>query len=147
MSKSVLPRAPLPGDAITYTLSFSNAGTAGASDVVITDRIPVSITHSSLDYTYSGAPITATGSISYAWEVQDLAPGDGGVITITGVLSDSGAVGIANRAIITTTSVDYDPSNNSDLATLPFAVTTVLPVRNSLNVTVHFQHSKTGMWQ
>ncbi|MCP4592752.1 MAG: DUF11 domain-containing protein [bacterium] len=135
LEKSFMPDTPLSGGIVTYTLSFTNVGGATASGVIITDNIPVSVAHSSLSYAYSGARITATGSISYVWQVQDLSPGDGGVITITGVLSDSLAAGISNVATISTTSMDYDPSNNSGLVTLPFAVTAVTPARNKLNVT------------
>ncbi|MCP4544398.1 MAG: DUF11 domain-containing protein, partial [Chloroflexi bacterium] len=117
LTKSVNPGTALPGDTITYTLSFSNVGTGPASGVVITDRIPVSITANSPSYTYTGALITATGSISYVWTVQDLEVGTGGVITITGVLSDPLEVGtFTNTATITMTTAEAVTTNNSSSA-------------------------------
>ncbi len=115
--KVVTPTHAKPGDVITYTLAFSNSGLNTATDVVITDRMPVSITHSSLSYTHTGALITATGSISYTWTVQDLVAGDSGVITITGTLSDPLAIGtFINTATITTTADEATTINNNNSA-------------------------------
>ncbi|MCP4357732.1 MAG: DUF11 domain-containing protein, partial [Chloroflexi bacterium] len=115
LTKSVTPSMALPGDTITYTLTFSNAvGADTATGVVITDVIPVSVTNVSV--VSSGVTITQTAS-SYVWNVQDLAPGDEGIITITADISSPLAVGtFTNTAEITTTSVDSDTTNNSDSA-------------------------------
>jgi uncharacterized repeat protein (TIGR01451 family) len=87
LTKEVVPTTAAPGDAITYTLTFSNAGPGTARGVVLTDTLPVSVTVTSV--VSAGVMITDTGATpSYVWEVADLASGAGGVITITGVLSD-----------------------------------------------------------
>jgi uncharacterized repeat protein (TIGR01451 family) len=123
ISKVVTPTVVAPGQAVsgeplTYTLTFSNAGLITATGVVITDTIPVSVTHSSLTVD-SNVPITVTGNISYVWKVVDLAPGAGGIITITGVLSDSLTSGpFTNTAAITTTSMESDITNNSSSASV-----------------------------
>jgi uncharacterized repeat protein (TIGR01451 family) len=84
--KAVNSQTAAPGDPIIYTLTFSNSESSTATGVVITDIVPVSVTVSGV--VSSGVAITDTGTIpGYVWEVQDLAPGQGGVITITGVLS------------------------------------------------------------
>jgi uncharacterized repeat protein (TIGR01451 family) len=103
----------VPGGVVTYTLVFSNAGTDIATGVVITDIVPISVTNTS--YTNSGATITETGSISYTWQVATLAPGDSGIITITGVLSPNLPAGHAftNTSTITTTVIEADSGNNS----------------------------------
>ncbi len=119
ISKVVTPSPAQAGQTITYTLSFSNTGTGTASGVVITDAVPVSVTHSSLNFSSSGATITPTGSISYVWNVEDLSPGQGGIITITGILSDPLAAGtFTNTATIATTSVDSDMNSNTAEAVL-----------------------------
>jgi uncharacterized repeat protein (TIGR01451 family) len=121
--KAVIPAVAAPGQTITYTLAFHNAGLRSATGVVITDTIPVSVTHSSLNVD-SSIPITATGNISYVWEVVDLAPGTGGIITITGVLSDSLAAGsLANSATIGSDEVDANPSDNVDTVWLTVSAT------------------------
>ncbi len=130
--KTATPSTAAPGAPITYTLTFSNTGAALATGVVITDSIPISVTHASLHVSNSGATITATGSISCAWDVEDIGPSEGGVITITGVLSTPLAAGIfTNTAIIiiiTTTATDNDPSNNTSSAAV--TVPNVAPVAN-----------------
>ncbi len=119
IAKSVTPGTAAPGDAITYTLVFSNTGDLLAHDVVITDRVPVSVTIASRQVA-SSVEITASGSISYVWEVQDLDAGEGGVITITGKLTDllPGRNVFTNSAQITTRAGDYDPGNDEDSAVI-----------------------------
>jgi len=117
ISKSVDPATANPGDPITYTITFSNAGQNIASGVVITDIVPVSVTNTSV--ISSGVAITQTnvGVVTYTWEVQDLAADQVGVITITGQLSATLAAGtFTNTAVITTTVVDSDPGNNNSEA-------------------------------
>ncbi len=110
--KSVAPAYPLPGENITYTLVYSNAGDAAAYTVTITDLIPSEVLTPSV--TWSGATITRTPGITYSWRVTDLVPGAGGTITVTGVLTQGLQDGhtITNTAVITTTSLDSNPDNN-----------------------------------
>ncbi len=59
--------------------------------------------------------MTDTGlSPPYVWQVQDLGPEQGGVITITGLLGTELPDGyvITNMAVITGTTVDSNVSNN-----------------------------------
>ncbi|MBN1933907.1 MAG: cadherin-like domain-containing protein, partial [Anaerolineae bacterium] len=123
--KAVTPASAAPGQTITYTLVFSNAGIGAATDVVITDTIPVSVTNTSVSS--SGVAITETAP-GYVWAVADLAPGVGGVITVTGVLSEPLAAGVfTNTAVITGTG-DSNPANNASSAGL--TVLNVAPVAN-----------------
>ena len=115
MVKSVSSATANPGEAVTYTLAFSNAGNDIATKVVITDTIPASVTNTSV--VSSGVAITQRVGTRYAWDVQDLTPNDSGVITITGVLSDSLAAGtFTNTAVITTTSSESTPGDNENSA-------------------------------
>ncbi len=104
--------AAAPGQPISYILAFSNAGTGAATGVAITDTIPASVT--GVSAISSGIVITQRVSTRYAWDVADLAPGAGGIITITGTLSDVLPVGIfSNTATITATTKDSSVDNNS----------------------------------
>jgi len=135
--KNVDPSIAAPGDPITYTLTFSNAGGMLATGVVVTDIVPVSVTNTSVIST--GAVITPISGIRYAWNVADLAPGTSGVITITGVLSDPLPVGtFTNTAIITTTAAESITTNNSSSAgvTVSSAVVNNPPSFTSSPVTV-----------
>jgi uncharacterized repeat protein (TIGR01451 family) len=113
ISKVVTPAVASPGEAITYTLTYSNAGLITATGIVITDTVPVSITNTSVSS--SGAAITPRGGTRYAWDATDLAPGTGGVITISGLLGDPLAASVfTNTVAITTTAMDSDAGNNRD---------------------------------
>jgi uncharacterized repeat protein (TIGR01451 family) len=113
ITKSATPRVTDPGGAITYELTFSNAGHLTATGVLITDTVPALLTD--VAYIGSGAVITPTGGVLYTWQVQDLAPGQGGAITVTGIVSPSLPPGkfIDNTATITTTAVDGNHGNNA----------------------------------
>ncbi|MCP4543443.1 MAG: DUF11 domain-containing protein [Chloroflexi bacterium] len=112
INKTVDNPTAKPGDAITYTITFSNVGNSIATGVIITDSLPVSMTNAS--FSSNGVQITATSTISYAWDVEDLSVGQWGVITITGVLSYGlPASPFTNTATITTALPDNDPTNNS----------------------------------
>jgi len=118
MHKNVTPAMPVsPGDTITYTLTFSNAGDLTATGVVITDSIPVSVTNPTV-VSSSGATITQTGSApDFAWDVADLVYGESGVITITGILSDPLAAGtFTNTAVIAGAETESDDINNNSEA-------------------------------
>jgi uncharacterized repeat protein (TIGR01451 family) len=114
--KSAQPGTASPGDTITYALTFSNMGYLTATDVLISDIVPSQLIN--LGYTNAGATITPTGTLLYEWEVQALAPGNGGVITITGVVSPSLNPGIVlnNTATITSATLEGNPNDNHSSA-------------------------------
>jgi uncharacterized repeat protein (TIGR01451 family) len=103
----------LPGEAITFTLTFGYAGTVTGTGAVITDVVPAEVTGISFD---SSRPVTPIGTVSYTWLLGDLLPGEGGVITVTGVVSPDLSPGHAftNTATITATLADGEPDNNRD---------------------------------
>ncbi len=85
LEKEVFPGTVEPGDPITFTLSFTSTGGISAVQVVLTDTIPASVQVSSV----ISSGVTILDSVhtpAYVWDVQDMAPGAHGVITITGVL-------------------------------------------------------------
>ena len=92
---------------LTYILAFRNIGLVTATDVLITDVVPVALTNPSFS---SDVIITPTGVIPYAWHVGDLAPFAGGVISVTGVVSPAllADVSFTNTAIITTATPEID---------------------------------------
>ncbi len=114
--KSVTPDIVGPGQTVTYTLSFSNVGSLVATDVTVADQITTLLTN--LAY-WSNRPVTASGTFSYAWQVGDLAGGEGGVITVTGVVTSaaSGEFDLVNQAEIGTSAAEIDLSNNTSVVT------------------------------
>lgn len=118
ITHTVTPTVARPGEAMTYTLTFSNTGPGIATGIVISDTLPVSVTNTS--FTSSGdATITPRGGIPYVWDVNDLAYDEGGIITITGQLAGGLPAGLLSvTAEITTTTTDNAPDNNSAMAHL-----------------------------
>jgi uncharacterized repeat protein (TIGR01451 family) len=111
LSKTIIPTGVVEvGQSITYTLVYANDGQVLASGVLITDVVPTTLI--SVSFSSNGAQITPTGSVSYTWQVKDLSPGEGGIITIAGIVS--GGSSLTNRAIITTTPGAYYADDNPD---------------------------------
>ncbi len=110
--KTVLPTNAKPGDAITYTLIFSNTG-GPASSVVITDIVVSSLTN--INVSSSGVTITDTNAVpGYVWQVGDFARDASGVITLTATLTESLAAGVfTNTAKIAGLETDSDTTNNT----------------------------------
>jgi uncharacterized repeat protein (TIGR01451 family) len=130
LAKAVTPASAAPGAAITYTLRFTNAGPGNARDVVLRDSVPVSVTVSRVTSSTvgSGVRITQTsGSPNFAWAVSDLAAGAGGVITLTGTLSNSAALGGTQITNTATISASNDIIAGNNLAAAVLAVTTPTP--------------------
>ena len=114
--KSVTPAQVDPGGVVTYTISYSNSGTARATGVVITDIVPSALISRSV--ASAGAVITDTASTpAYVWTVEDLAPGAGGAIRIVARLDNGATVGhlITNTAEIMA-DLDWNAGNRSNSA-------------------------------
>ncbi len=117
--KDAAPALVKPGDAITFTLAYTNTGARVAYTPVITDVIATA-TLTDIVFTSSGATITPTGGLTYSWQVANLAPGAGGQITVTARVRD----GVTTPATLTNTARidswvgDTTPADNSDDAVL-----------------------------
>jgi uncharacterized repeat protein (TIGR01451 family) len=119
ISKTVQPSAALPGDVITYTLVYSNAGVDLAAGVVISDPLPSEILAPA--YQATGAVITPTvGSRNFAWEVADLAGGQGGQIVISGTIAPGVTQPITITNVVTITApLEVAPGDNVARVPLP----------------------------
>ncbi len=110
INKTVTPTGAItPGTMVTFTLSYSNVGDALATNVVITDELHSSFTPVSVSS--SGAMISVIGATTYAWNVEDLSPGESGIITITGYTANNAY--FFNTAIITGTGI-VNTNNKSE---------------------------------
>jgi len=122
ITKRVLGSDLKPGDSVTFTLTIQNIGAYIATNVVVSDTMPVEIINlgwtadAVLGAVYSGPPI-------YKWDLNDLNPATSGIITITGNIAGTwDEEPIPNTAEITAAE-DYNISNNRSTATVG-----VLPV-------------------
>lgn len=123
IAKSVSPSSAKPGEAITYTIGFSNTGAITATDVIITDVLSANIVNPAWDS--SGVTLTPIGGQTYAWTAPDLAQGEGGVITITGVLTKPLAAGTLPNTVTLAVSGTVK-TDSADLTVL-----NVAPVANA----------------
>lgn len=122
IAKSASASRVWPGEGLTYTLSFSNTGPARATGVVISDALPGGLT--AVGFTYSGAAITPTAGVTYAWRVQDLLLNESGLITVTGQVPAVLPVDhtLVNTATITGTWIETATANNTSSVTLVYDV-------------------------
>ncbi|MCB9422808.1 MAG: tandem-95 repeat protein [Ardenticatenaceae bacterium] len=133
---------PLAGEPIVYTIAFTNTGTAQLPRLVLTDAIPAQVT--AVHIISSGVALTGFAiDATYVWRAHSLAPGAGGVITVSGTLADPLPRGIfTNTVTIATIAVESDLSNNSASASLtvpnlaPVAVNDVLTIAEDTAVTL-----------
>jgi len=121
--KLVSSNTAYPGQAITYTLRFSNTGVDTVTGVVITDIVPISVTGTSV--ISSGVVLTQTPGSRYVWAAPDLAQNQGGVITITGALTKPLAAGIF------TNTVTLAVSGTVKTAAIPLMVQNVAPIADA----------------
>lgn len=142
IAKRVSPAALSPGEPMTYTLAFANDGFDTVTGVIITDVLPLGQIEN-VSYTIeSDVAITLKPDTTYVWQVADLPPGAGGVITITGWVRSLLATpfDIANTASITTTSVETNTTDNQSTA--------ITHVKGVLYVDADATGAKTGSsWQ
>ncbi|MCB0114458.1 MAG: DUF11 domain-containing protein, partial [Caldilineaceae bacterium] len=129
--KSVSPTTATQGDPITYTLTFTNVGPGVAQDVVIRDSVPVSVSVDGISN--SGAVINQTGdALNLAWTVNGLPAGAGGVITLTGTISQSlAATGRFTNTATTTATNDVNAADNSSSAGLTVPCLNAITVQNT----------------
>jgi uncharacterized repeat protein (TIGR01451 family) len=112
----VTPTKATPGQAVTYTLVFSNAGPGTANSTLITDIMPSSLTN--IVYTYTGATLVKQGKTPYRWSVDNLPAGASGIVTITGNISAdlNGESSITNTALIGATDVETSTDSTATIA-------------------------------
>jgi uncharacterized repeat protein (TIGR01451 family) len=118
LQKEAEPTYAVPGQSITYTLTFANSGICTTTAVVITDVIPSSVVTTLV--VSSGVAITDThASPPYVWDMQNLIPGASGALTITGIISpnlSADAVVLNDASIIA--SPDVPSTHQSDQAVI-----------------------------
>lgn len=103
------PAVAFPGQAITYTLVYTNVGNIPVNYALITDVLPIEVrAYDDLD------PFFPPGN-TLTWEIFDLAPGDSGVLTITAIVSPTFTGLLTNTATIATLALEDDLTDNVSL--------------------------------
>ncbi|NLF13516.1 MAG: DUF11 domain-containing protein [Anaerolineaceae bacterium] len=105
-----------PGDLLTYTLAFANAGPGTAHNVVLTDVLPIELVDPVVVYA-SPEVLAPRPGVTLAWDIAPLLPGASGEIQIRGRVDPAAAPGfrLSNAAEIRSSTPDTDPGNNAAL--------------------------------
>ena len=105
------PASPVLGQDLTFTLLITNSGPAAAQSVSLVSPLPPTVTYKSSTSTQgaisiSGSTVTATVGAMAA----------GAQVTVTIVATATASGGATNSATVSTSTVDYQPANNSAAA-------------------------------
>lgn len=123
MTKTTSPANPKPGDTVTYTINYSNIGSASAYNAVFSDPIPTNTTYTAPSITVGGNSKTDTAT-DYPGDNADYnftTPGNVTVKLGTVLAGTSGIItfqvtvnaGVASTTqVINTASVTYQTSEN-----------------------------------
>lgn len=131
ISKTGFPSPAVPGETVTYTLTITNAGPSEARDITVADPVPDSI--EGAVYRTESDPILRPWPGVYTAAV--LAPGASTVITIEGILSASASGRLVNTAVVTGSTPDPDPDDNSSETDQPIAPSADLSIRKTAGPT------------
>lgn len=121
IEKSVDAPLPAPGQAITFTLAFTNFQATTATNVIISDTLDLSLI--TMPEFSANLPVTATTDAPYVWEVGNLAVGGSGVILVTGVISP----GLQTGLTFTNTAMILGEGDNTSVANSMSAATLTIP--------------------
>ncbi len=128
-----------PGDALTYTITITNGGSAAAKAPVVTDAVPTAVQNPqySLD---NGATWTPwAGSVT----LSDIAAGTNAIVAIRGTLGGSATGDVANVAGVTSSTPSKDGTPTSSTSTP--TNTSVTPISDVVTtITVDNNTPKTG---
>lgn len=117
--KTAVPTPVDAGGVLTYTLLVSNAGPNAAQDVELADVIPSVILNP--EFAIQGETIFAPWVSPYS--IGTLAAGETFMVTVRGTVNSSTPAGsIANTAVVSSSTPDPDPENNTDTVETPVAV-------------------------
>ncbi|MCP4591290.1 MAG: DUF11 domain-containing protein, partial [bacterium] len=99
------------GDALTYTLAYTNHGPWAAENVFITAMLPPSVTLTGQTSSDLAAP-TQTGQL-LAWFTPSLLPGAGGTIVLTATVDRHADGPLHSYAVIRSATLDGDLDDNT----------------------------------
>jgi uncharacterized repeat protein (TIGR01451 family) len=117
------------GDLVTYTVVVVNAGVYTATNVVVSETLPLYTDYVGIGWTY--AP--ALGGRTYTRTVGTLAPGDGRVYYFVVRVHDPLPVGVTNLinlVCVWSDEIDLDPDDNCNYEDTPVRTSVKLYVAN-----------------
>ena len=112
VTKAADPTVGTAGQALTYTLTVTNAGPFQATGVIATDAVPAGAMFDAASASQGTASLVGGAVVAH---LGDLAVGASATVTI--VVTPSAAGSLTNTADVTANELDPDPSNNSATVT------------------------------
>lgn len=100
----------ISGNNLTYTMTVTNNGPSTATDVVLADVLPATLTY--VTHTVSQGTATIVGQ-NFNAALGTLAPGASATVTITTTVSGIATGTISNTSTATATQTDTNNANNS----------------------------------
>jgi len=94
VSKTGCPNTTVPGGLLTYTISFSNTGSATAANAVLVDTIPAGT-----EVADAGGGTVSNGTVT--WQLGDLAPGASGTKTLVVLVDAANGSLLVNKVSLT----------------------------------------------
>jgi len=115
--------AAIPGQEVQYNIRYNNLGSLTATNVIITDMLPISVTY--VSHSASGFSTVVTGSMLVLTR-SEVVGDSGGGISITVRVTDTAPVGavITNVTQISTGDVDVNLTNNAYTLTTSIVAST-----------------------
>ncbi len=115
VTKSVDVANPNVGDPVAYTVTVTNTGPDAGTGIELTDALPAS-----LNFVSSDADV---GSYSNdIWTVGSLANGATATLTINATVNASAAASTVTNTAFVSASIEVDPDNGNDSASVDFSV-------------------------
>lgn len=114
---------------LTYTLLISNTGPSNATSVLVTDTLPLSVTF------VSANPSQSSGPNPLVWNLGTVTVNTTSLITVVVTISPSFTGTITNTAVVSSTILDSNPSNNQDSESTTVYVQADITISKNDNVT------------
>ena len=122
VTKSADPSTASVGDTVVFTLAITNNGTGDAANVVVTDVVPAFLTINNVVVAPAGPSVGIVGN-TITIDFGTVTPSDVYTVTITTTVNSSATPpGGTNNVTLATSSLDSDPTNNVDDASITIVV-------------------------
>lgn len=116
------------GEQVTYTITVTNNGPNAAGDVVVTDALPEGTTFASAtatEGTVTGPTVGARGTVTAS--IGRLEPGESATVTIVANVTAAAGASVTNTAVVVTSALDANVSNNTSSAAITVGAAIVPP--------------------
>ena len=131
ITKSDTPDPATRDNPLEYTLTIVNNGPSAATDVIVTDFLPAGVQFVSVDAGPTGNASQAGGNVIANYPTI----GVGEAVTVVIIVTPTTTGVITNRATVSSSDIDADPTNNSAISTTEVNIPIDLSVTASADPT------------